>query len=102
MKVITSDGTVTVPDPPAQTTEIHDDRLHIVRFVTVQGGVEVGRRPMRPDEIKSGQWRSPQGGVGWHQAMAPGDYRNLCERLESKGFTPVTAVPVLASEVKLA
>lgn len=74
-------------------TEIHEDRTREVRYVRVVDGKEVERRPMRADEIKSGEWLDPKGLHGFHRSNSPEQYRQQCRELRAKGFKALTPTP---------
>ena len=94
----------------ATEIEIHDDRTRMVHVVSREDDRKprtvLRSRPMRLDEIKSGEWQPP--GLDdageplsprFNRANTPDAYRRLCESLVSKGFTPLSPLPVATTSI---
>jgi hypothetical protein len=68
-------------------------------------------RPMRADEIKSGEWVHPvphidekghaHDRITFHRSSTPGQYRRLCQSLIAKGFKPVSPAPLETTTLTL-
>ena len=78
--------------------ELHDDRRRVVDVVDGDSNAKqkpvLSSRPMRPEEIKSGEWRGPgMPAPSYHRANSPEQYRAMCRVLLGKGFAPASPMP---------